>query len=62
MQSTDQVTQVSLALAQADAAVAAPAELSPEMLALVAGGSPRGGWELGDTSIVGADSSPRGGW
>ncbi len=60
MQSTDQATLVSRELAQGDVALEAPMELSLEMLALVAGGSPRGGWQVADSLVVGP--SPRGGW
>jgi hypothetical protein len=60
MQSTDQVTPATLELAQAEAAVAVPTELSLEMLALVAGGSPRGGWIPPEALVVAP--SPRGGW
>lgn len=47
-------------IANADAPVVGPVLLDAAALVLVSGGSPKGGWEIGNAPET--DPSPKGGW
>lgn len=58
MTQRDILIPTSITSANPSTPVQAPQLLSPEMLALVSGGSPKGGWEIEPSD----PQSPKGGW
>jgi hypothetical protein len=61
MQSDLQAAKV-IAEFRAKAVPSIPVALSPELLRLVSGGSPKGGWGTANAAVAAVESSPKGGW
>ncbi len=61
MQSERQGAKV-IAVVCDKAVPSSPVALSPELLKLVSGGSPKGGWIEPEAVVAAVASSPKGGW